>query len=161
MQKFKAPRWNPDFFEQIKAKCPNIFFILTRTTNENVVVYELNLKHGKINTKNPVNVFWLNVDPGYTCKQYESLTFTENRYVYGITTTILSSTHVRVKFKFNNFTIDVYVEQNGRVYAKHNNKKVERAHIVLRTMMNPISLYQIVKRVYLYEFKSKTPKTIF
>ena len=35
-------------------------FHIARSVNKNLVCYDVNLENGKLNTKTPLNVFWLN-----------------------------------------------------------------------------------------------------
>jgi hypothetical protein len=62
-----APDPGPDFIKQLREQVPNIFLVLFRSKNQNVVVYEaqLNADASGFDEKNPIKCGWLDVDPEY------------------------------------------------------------------------------------------------
>lgn len=62
-----APDPGPDFLQQVRERCPTVFLVLFRNKNQNVVVYEakLNSDGTGFDEKQPVEKFWLDVDPAY------------------------------------------------------------------------------------------------
>ena len=51
--------------EKQRKERPNILFIIERSKNMNIVVYEADVKDGKLDPKEPVKAFWLDIDPEY------------------------------------------------------------------------------------------------
>ena len=47
-----------------------MIFYIARSKNENIVVYDGNMKEGTgtLDEKNPVKVYWLDIDPEYVKK---------------------------------------------------------------------------------------------
>eukprot|EP00906_Rhabdomonas_costata_P028110 RCo039883 len=73
-------------------KNPNIFCVITRSKNQNVVVYEANVKDGAFPEKGDVlQVYWLDIDPEYVKKNRakgktddrEELIWMEKKIAYG------------------------------------------------------------------------------
>ncbi len=56
-------------------------FYIARSKNNNLVCYDVNLQDGKLNTKHPLNVYWLNREknPGKT----NGLSVIEDKFAYG------------------------------------------------------------------------------
>ena len=56
-------------------------FHIARSTNKNLVCYDVNLENGKLNTKSPLNVYWVNREerPGET----NGLSFFQKKMAYG------------------------------------------------------------------------------
>ncbi len=59
----------------------NQLFYLQRTHNKNTIVYELNFKNGKVNTEDPVHVFWLRYQER---GQKEELSYIQRKFAYGL-----------------------------------------------------------------------------
>ena len=60
---------------------PERLFYIARSLNRNLVCYDANLKEGKLNLEEPIEVYWLNRTdrPGYT----NGLNFIQRKLVYG------------------------------------------------------------------------------
>ena len=56
-------------------------FHIARSTNKNLVCYDVNLENGKLNTKTPLNVYWVNREerPGET----NGLSYFQRKMAYG------------------------------------------------------------------------------
>lgn len=56
-------------------------FHIARSANKNLVCYDINLENGKLNTKSPLNVYWVNREerPGET----NGLSFFQRKMAYG------------------------------------------------------------------------------
>jgi len=52
----------------LRRTSPNILFIIARSKNLNIVVYEANLLNGDLDPNNPVIVYWLDLDPAYVAE---------------------------------------------------------------------------------------------
>ncbi len=49
----------------LKARAPNVFLIIRRSKNANVVIYEANVKNGVLDKTKPIDVYWLDIDSAY------------------------------------------------------------------------------------------------
>ena len=153
----RSPTFSVNIFEQIKRHRPNTFLVLTRSKNLNVVVYELNIINGKIAKSNPILVYWLNIDPQYRSKyDYEELTYMEKNYVYGVDFKHINTCAVKVSFRLKKFSLTVF-NSSKRICAKYNNLEVKRVHVKLNSILNPWSLYQLVKSIEIYSFGKSKP----
>ncbi len=107
-----APNPGKDFVSEVKKRCPNVFLIIFRNKNLNVVVYELNTKEGKINSEKPVDVYWLDVDPVYRnvtrgkniVHDRVELNSFDNTFVYGVNTEMLGDRECQIRFKADSST---------------------------------------------------------
>merc|ERR1712154_182355 len=68
---------------------------MKRNKNSNCVVYQANIKDGKIDENEPIIVFWLKIEPSYIKSNRDSgknddkqgLTFIERKMAYGVSCT--------------------------------------------------------------------------
>ncbi len=75
-----------------KLANPNILFVIARSKNRNIVVYEANMAGARLDDANPVQVYWLDIDPEYQAKargkgkmdDREDLNFLEKKMAYGV-----------------------------------------------------------------------------
>lgn len=60
---------------------PERLFHIERNKNRNLVCYDINLKEGKLNTKEPLNIYWINREenPG----EKKNLSGIQRRFAYG------------------------------------------------------------------------------
>lgn len=58
------------YIEEYLAKLanPNILFIISRSKNKNIVVYEAKMEGGTIKASDPIDAYWLDIDPEYVEK---------------------------------------------------------------------------------------------
>lgn len=74
---------------------PNQLFYLQRTPNANTVVYELNMKDGVLDVKEPVHVFWIRYgEQG----QRAELSGIQRKFAYGIKTKMLGTDAYEIRF---------------------------------------------------------------
>ena len=67
-------------------------FHIERNKNDNIVCYDLNVENGKINTTNPINIYWSNLSN--TSFKGNGLSSIERKLAYGITVNSVSETKV-------------------------------------------------------------------
>lgn len=78
--------------DDLRKSNPNILFIIGRSKNKNIVVYEANLKNNELDPTNPVIVYWLDLDPEYVkanrakgiMTDREELNMIEKKFAYGL-----------------------------------------------------------------------------
>ena len=83
----------------LRSSSPNILFFISRSKNANIVVYEANLKDGKLDPKDPVLVYWLDIDPEYVKKNRSKgintdrseLNMVEKQFAYGLSSESLGN----------------------------------------------------------------------
>jgi len=94
---------------------PNQLFYLQRTPNTNTIVYELNLKNGKLNTDEPVQVFWLRYQEN---GQKQDLTFIQRKFAYGLRSKMLSQNQFELTFvSYKKFKIYLQEGADGKFHA--------------------------------------------
>jgi hypothetical protein len=72
-----------------------MLFYLQRTPNSNTIVYDLNIdKDGKLDTDEPVNVYWIRYTEGGVKK---GLNFIQRKFAYGIKVKKLSDEKYEIK----------------------------------------------------------------
>lgn len=157
-----------DNIHSLCAKYPEIFCVLTRSCNQNVVVYQINVdKRGNVCQKNPVIVYWLDLDTSLRTKRrrqgilhdYENLSFIEQKYAYGITAKFLSKHKLKVCFSIPNMSCTVLIK--GRTAtAYHKQKKLVKAHCEIKSSTIQWSLKKMIRSVQLY-FADGSQKSIF
>jgi hypothetical protein len=97
----------------------NQLFYLQRTSNTNTVIYQLNVDgHGRLNTREPVRVFWLRYEEE---GQPEELSFIQRRFAYGLKTRQVAPDRHELRFVSYSKFIFYLSKPNGieqyRVYA--------------------------------------------
>lgn len=146
------------FVQEVCARAPDVFFILFRSLNRNVVVYELNRMKGtrSIDVRNPVSVYWLDIEPSYRRKRRrqgirhdrERLSAFERRYAYGCQCTVTKN-GVFVVTKLSNLRF--YVRSiNGRPRAFVGSTVVNYGVANVRSIPNPMHLLRMVRSLRLY-----------
>jgi len=83
-----------ELLERLRKIDPNLFFFITRSKNDNVVMYSANTEGGKLCTDDPVSVYWLDIDAEYVARARAEgrdsdrveLGAFERRMAYGIET---------------------------------------------------------------------------
>lgn len=86
-----------------KYNAPRILFYIARSKNENIVVYEANVQNGALDSKQPVLVYWLDIDPEYVKKNRakgittdkSELNTLENNFAYGVSFEAYSGVETR------------------------------------------------------------------
>lgn len=111
---------------------PLQLFYLQRTSNTNTIVYELNLKKGRLDESNPVHVFWLR----YAEKgQRAELSFIQRVFAYGVKVKHLSDSSYRIRL-VSYAGYSMYLKKTGenkyRLYADINGKQMILSHIFVK-----------------------------
>ena len=120
-----------DQVSQIRAQNPDILFIIERSKNQNIVVYEANRMVGdrkRLDSKNPLQVYWLDIDPEYVkaarrkgkMHDREELGSIEKRMAYGFSSEGISGNPSVYRIKLVAFPqreITLYLDSQGRAYA--------------------------------------------
>lgn len=82
-------------YQDMKKKIPNLIFLIERSKNKNVVVYEgILTAPGKLNAEKPVDVYWQDIDPAYVAANRKAgkmddrsdLNMIESQFAYGVST---------------------------------------------------------------------------
>jgi hypothetical protein len=109
---FPAPRENP-----------NLLFYLQRQPNSNTIVCDLNVKNNKVDTNDPVHVYWIR----YAEKgQEEELSWIQKTFAYGIRTKKISDNEYELNFvsyKKKKFWLEKGTDGIWRVFAYFQNGK--------------------------------------
>ena len=146
---------------------PTIVCVLTRSCNENVVVYEANVDDaGNFDRKEPIIGYWLDLEPKLRSKRrragiqhdYEELTLLEKRLAYGVKCSIINPRKIKVVFKIPNFQVIVQSNPVTRTATAYiDNIPIRSAHIIV----NPSFTFKrkLIKAIVEYQNGSK--KCIF
>jgi len=106
----------------IPAVTPNQLFYLQRTPNTNTIVYELNMVNGKLDSENPIQIFWLR----YQEKgQKEELTYIQRKFAYGIKYRKIKENQYELSFvSYKKYKMYLQLAGDGKfkVYTSINNK---------------------------------------
>jgi hypothetical protein len=90
---------------KLRETSPNILFLIARSKNQNIVVYEAKTNGNALDTSEPVTVYWLDIDPEYqkaarakgvTSDRVELGTF-ERQFAYGLSSEAQSGGTYKVK----------------------------------------------------------------
>jgi hypothetical protein len=100
----------------------NSLFYIQRTKNTNAIVYETNrLKDGKINTEEPVRVYWIRYASDSTTSE---LTPIQRRYAYGVESRIYNGAENSFVLKlvaYKKLNIYLLPADHGKRYAAYTN----------------------------------------
>ena len=124
-----APDPSPTVTSEIKRRCPNVFLVILRQKNANVVVYEARVKSpGVFDREKPFDVYWLDIDPAYRATRraqgikhdrVELSAFEFNR-IFGITWQLISDSEAHVKFNVEDWPVRVKLSAMGaKLFAQH------------------------------------------
>jgi len=100
----------------------NQLFFLQRTPNTNTIVYELNVKNGKINEKEPVHVFWIRYQE---MGQKEELSFIQRKFAYGLKFNKIKENQYEMSFvSYKKYKMYLQLADDGKfkVFTNINNK---------------------------------------
>jgi len=137
---------------QIQANNPDILFIISRNKNQNIVVYEAKRTENKqLAPENPVDVYWLDIDPEYVRANRKKgklddrveLGSLEKSLAYGV-----SSNNIPGKPGHYEIKLVAYKERPVIVYLDEN--KMAHAEMVINgTLSNIKSIYiQVSERIF-------------
>ncbi len=117
-----APDYGPQLFRDLRVMCPQVVMVMHRSKNKNVVVVAANMtKKGVLDQNNPVDIFWLDLEPSYMkarrdkgiTHDREELNFLERKWAWGTTSNVLSPTHAQFSFAAEPEQLFDVVVQNG------------------------------------------------
>ena len=77
----RAPDFGPHLVKEIMALYPSVFLIVMRAKNQNVMIYEANIVDGKFDRQNPVDIYWLNLEPSYRESRDKSGIYTDREEI--------------------------------------------------------------------------------
>lgn len=115
---------------------PERLFHISRSANKNLVCYDINLKNGKLDTHNPLHVYWVNREehPGKT----DELSYFQKKMAYGyklvsegndssvITLTAYPAKQLTIRKLENNYICSVTINNRPSIlrslYVKANPK---------------------------------------
>jgi len=112
----------------VPPETENRLFYLQRSTNSNTVVYDANrLKNGKLDSEQPVNIYWLRYN---TNGERRALNFAERNFAYGLTfEPINSGKYYIIKLMaYAERTIRISVSKEGKAEA-HTQIKGKQARL--------------------------------
>lgn len=153
------------FCNKIRTQDPHIFLVVFRSTNRNVVVYRLNIRNGSVCTRNPVDIFWLDIEPSYQAKRRAKgithdrceMSALERKCAYGCSVSRVSKQHVRVKLRLAQIEMDVRLLPSGKAVGtavcKGRRVALGYAHVRVRKVRNPLHLIQIVQNLHIFVYK--------
>ena len=115
----------------LRQSSPHILFVIGRSKNLNIVVYEAKLASGggELDSKEPVIVYWLDLDPAYQKQKRDKgvtsdrleLNFIEKTMAYGLSSApnpAKPGHHTVHLVAFSKRAVDVYFDQaKGRAVA--------------------------------------------
>lgn len=110
----------------------NRLFYLQRTSNTNTIVYELNMKDGKLNTSNPVHVHWIRyAEKGQTAE----LSWIQRAFAYGVKIKSYPDSSYRVRlvsYAGYSMYLKKGIDGKYRLYAAINGKMMILDHIFVK-----------------------------
>ena len=116
---------------ELRRTSPNILFVIGRSKNLNIVVYEAKLAASgtEVDSKEPVTVYWLDLDPAYQKQKRDKgvasdrleLNYIEKTMAYGLSSQPHASKaghHTVQLVAFSKRAVDVYFDSaKGRAVA--------------------------------------------
>lgn len=111
----------------------NRLFYLQRTSNTNTIVYDLNFnKEGKLNSSNPVHVYWIRyAEHGQTA----DLSWIQRTFAYGVKVKQLTDSSYRIKLvSYAGYTMYLIKAADGKykLFASINGKMMILHHIFVK-----------------------------
>jgi hypothetical protein len=161
-----APSFRSHYGLHLQHNHGLIFLCMTRDTNNNVIVYELNVKNGIINRKVPVLVYWLDVDAVYRRRRRTKIDYCDlslrEHMLYGCRTTRIGGN----KWKFYSGALGQKLEGVITWDGKRNAEFIYKGHVVhtghakLNSKYNMLfSPFKYVKCIE-FEYGDKPVKTM-
>ena len=108
-------------------------FYIQRTPNHNTIMYDLNVEKGKIDTEEPVHVYWIRYsDEG----QKQELSYIQEHYAYGLKTRKLNDNRYELRF-VSYKKLPFYIDRSPRdnqyhIQANVNGKAIEVNRVFLQ-----------------------------
>lgn len=114
--KMAESKGDSDVVQDVRGRIPNLLFLVERSKNRNVVVYEANMEGSNLNSGDPVRVYWIMYEK--SGNPTEDLNFLERRSAYGITVQAGEQEgHFIVTLPSFSRPIEVYIDENGVAVA--------------------------------------------
>lgn len=172
-----APNPGPTLLSEIKKQCPNVFLIMFRSKNDNVVVYEANInERGVLDKKKPIDIYWLDIDKAYRdpkrihgiLSDRVELSLLENTFVYGINIVYLKENGKGLKMKMKHFdqefTLQIDSKNKPKLFTKYKDKQCYIlsgfASASESFTINPLALINNLKSLEFRGLETKTKKAI-
>ena len=114
---------------ELRQTSPNVLFVIGRSKNLNIVVYEGKVSGTEMDSKEPVIVYWLDLDPAYQKQKRDKgvtsdrleLNYIEKTMAYGLSSTPHAAKpghHTVQLVAFSKRAVDVYYDKTkGRPVA--------------------------------------------
>ncbi len=160
-----APNPGDSFMSELHKRCPNIFLVIFRNKNKNVVIYEAIIKNEKIEA---IDIYWLDVDENFRnnrdksiCHDRSELTYFEKTYVYGANiTNFIAPFEIEIKFNADSSTPMRVKHANGKsqlfVVYKNNKYMIRSLYIASTENIKLIRLEDNVSEITFQAFNLKT-----
>jgi len=149
-------------WKRLREKNPNVLFIIARSCNLNVLVYEgcIDKKHNKrLNTETPVDIYWLNLEPKFTLgnrkkkipHDRDELSWVERKLAYGakpkMSKSVPGTYHLRMN-ALPTLPIKIGIDpktSRPRAYLRLNPASTEQP-----TDQDPKGVLCILERIYVH-----------
>jgi hypothetical protein len=160
-----APNPGKTLLSELHKRCPNIFLVIFRNKNKNVVIYESIMKDGKIDS---IDIYWLDIDENFRNNRDKSilhdrseLTYFERAYVYGANiTNFITPLEVEIKFNADSSTPMRVKSSNGKsqlfVVYKGTKYMIRSLYIASTENIKLLRLEDNVSEVTFQAFNLKT-----
>jgi len=157
-QRNPAPPYQENYGLNLQKRHGLIFLCMTRDTNKNVIVYELNVRNGILNRKTPVLIYWLDIDPKYRRKRRTPIDYCplsmRERMLYGCSMTKIGQR----QWKFESGALDKkmcgIVTWDGKNMARLQvkDKPIHTGHVHLNNnysiIFNPFKYVRYIELKY-------------
>ncbi len=146
----------------VPKKTDKLLFYLQRSHNRNTIVYELNtLPDGKINVKNPINIYWIRYEEG---GRRAELSFIQ-RKAFGVKCKLIDKSENSFILQFNNFNKREIrlVKSSSGVYSafiKIKNETAELENVYIKSENNALGLPLSFKYMDIYGISAKSKQQI-
>lgn len=130
----------------VPEKTDKMLFYFQRSHNKNTVIYELNtLPNGKLDSKNPINFYWIRFEEGGVKKE---LSFIQKK-AFGIDCKLMDKEKGNYVLHFNHFkTRDIYLINSNNKYKAFvtiNGEFAELSSIYIQSENNSLGFPLTVK----------------
>jgi hypothetical protein len=98
----------------VPAESISRLFYMQRTANTNTIIYELNASGGKLDSENPLHVYWIRyAEQG----QKEELSYIQRKFAYGVVTKKLPNDQYDVRFvSYKKFPLLLMKANDGKYH---------------------------------------------
>lgn len=146
----------------VPPKTDKMLFYLQRSHNKNTIVYELNmLPDGKVNIKNPINIYWIRYEEG---GRKAELSFIQRR-AFGVRCKLHNKSENTFILQFNNFNKKeiLLVKSAAGVYnafVKIKNETAQLEDVYIKAENNALGLPLSFKYMDIYGVSAKNGQQI-